>query len=166
MIYALSIGQAAGGAVKAGACRRGPWRQRTRPRRGSPGGSPSRLATSHSPLPTTAVKPSPTQSHLVKPSPTFNFRPSSRPPAYATASIRGICVIRGRNSSPFVPIRVDLWLPPSTQPAFAKASAAQYGLIRPNTALNSPGKAGSGQKEPTPALWLTAAGWLPIIPRS
>jgi len=67
-----------------------------------------------------------------------------------THSIRGICVylesdsrqVRGRNFSPSVPIRVHLWLPPS-QPSLttshwplATTAPTQYGLIRPNTALN------------------------------
>jgi hypothetical protein len=106
------------------------------------------------------VKPSPTQSHLVKPSPTFNFPLSRGASTRVTRSIRAICGIRGWKS---FPIRADLCAfvaapicvhpcasvapaqsafagPMADRSAFARPAAAspptQYGLIRPNTALN------------------------------
>ncbi len=94
----------------------------------------------------------PTWSNLVRPSQTMNFSLSGGASMRVTRSIRVICVIRGRNFSPSVPIRVHLWLPPSwsslttSHPVrhslgeggwpLVTTSPTQYGLIRPNTALN------------------------------
>ncbi len=91
-----------------------------RGRRGSPGGSPSRrlraLRAFVVRIRCPEAKPGQTQSSLVAPSPTFNFQTG-------TPFTREICVIRG--------------FPNSAQPPFAKTTADEYGLIRPNTALNS-----------------------------
>jgi hypothetical protein len=57
-----------------------------------------------------SVKPSPTQSHLVKPSPTINLPLPEGLSIHVTPSIRGTCVICGRNFCPSVRIRVPLWL--------------------------------------------------------
>ncbi len=73
------------------------------------------------------VKPSPTQSNLVKPSQTIIFSSLfSLTPWQTIPSIRLVREIRGSPSKPS--------LATSHRP-LATASPAQYGLIRPNTAL-------------------------------
>jgi hypothetical protein len=82
------------------------------------------------------VKPSQAQSCLVVPSPTFNFPLPERASIGVTRSIRGICAIRGGKNPPnrahscaFVAASICAHLCASVAPT-------QYGLIRPNTALN------------------------------
>ena len=93
-----------------------------------------------------------TQSNLVAPSQTLSFPLSRSPSAHATRSIRGTCVIHGRNFPAFVPIRVHLWLPPSpglrrtrprTVPIWSgpvKPSPTQSNLVQPSPTFIFPGK--------------------------
>jgi hypothetical protein len=135
MTYALGISLPAAGAALETAQGFCPAGADGSGRRGPPGGSPawSSPATSHWPLATAAghpVKPSPTQSCLVVPSPTINF-PGETP---TTRIIRGIREIRGSPNPPSQPSLATSHSPPATP--------IQYGLIRPNTALNYFGRMG------------------------
>jgi len=165
MTYERCIGQAAAGAVRAVVCRRG-WGP-GRPRLAS-------AATGGRRVQPGPVRPSQPQSHLVVPSRTLNSRredgvcrknakigqsappspglrrtaPLSQSPLATRAATpvkpsqtlispkRGaVLIVRVRPKSDSGQVRVC-------------PSPAQYGLIRPNTALNPSERAESGQKKP------------------
>jgi hypothetical protein len=143
MIYAASISPAAPSAVAAA--------QALRPANATGSGRrdpPSRRRDAKHRF--GPVKPSRTQSCLVVPSQTLNFSLPRGASMRVTHSIRGICVIRGRNFFSSVPIRVHLWLPPSQSSlttshwplatTAVKPSQTQSNLVKPSPTFNSPGR--------------------------